>query len=152
MSPFATAGGGFLLAVLWFDLMFDVQALRRDASAAAPLPEPVLASIAAYYARVTTAARPMNRLVAGVMLGTLAALIVELAQERDPIWVPAVSLALTLSAVAMAAARTVPSAVRLGARRDPPDLQSALARSVLAQHLFCFGAIVAMLVLQLAAG
>jgi len=27
MSAFAAAGGGFLLAVLWFDLMFDVQAL-----------------------------------------------------------------------------------------------------------------------------
>ena len=27
MTPFVTAGAGFLLAVLWFDLMFDVQAL-----------------------------------------------------------------------------------------------------------------------------
>ena len=25
MSAFVTAGAGFLLAVLWFDLMFDVQ-------------------------------------------------------------------------------------------------------------------------------
>jgi hypothetical protein len=24
MTPFVTAGAGFLLAVLWFDLMFDV--------------------------------------------------------------------------------------------------------------------------------
>jgi hypothetical protein len=58
MTAFVTAGGGFLLAVLWFDLMFDVQVLGRDER---ELPEERLASIAAYYARVTTAARPMNR-------------------------------------------------------------------------------------------
>lgn len=28
MNALAAAGAGFLLAVLWFDLMFDVQALR----------------------------------------------------------------------------------------------------------------------------
>ena len=58
MTPLLLAAcGGFLLAVLWMDLMFDVQVLRhrRDAQ----LPEPVLASIAAYYGRVTTRARPM---------------------------------------------------------------------------------------------
>jgi hypothetical protein len=29
VTAFVTAGAGFLLAVLWFDLMFDVQALRH---------------------------------------------------------------------------------------------------------------------------
>ena len=65
MSAFVTAGGGFLLAVLWFDLMFDVQVLAHRER---ELPDQTLASIAAYYARVTTAARPMNRLVATVMM------------------------------------------------------------------------------------
>ncbi|MHB8533435.1 MAG: hypothetical protein ACYDC2_12020 [Solirubrobacteraceae bacterium] len=148
MSPFATAGAGFLLAVLWFDLMFDVQALHRPPG---PLPEPVLASTAAYYARVTTAARPMNRLVATAMLGTLAAIALELAQGSRPVWAGWASLALTLSAVLVAALRTVPSAARLGTRRDPPEVQSELARAVLGQHLFCFAAITATLALQLAA-
>jgi hypothetical protein len=151
VSPFATAGAGFLLAVLWFDLMFDVQAMRRGRRAPVPLPEAVLASIAAYYARVTTAARPMNRLIATAMLATLAALVVELAEGRHPVWVGWASLALTFSAVSLAALRTVPSAVRLGSRSDGPEVQSALARAVLAQHLYCFGAIAAVLVLQLAA-
>lgn len=75
MSAFVTAGGGFLLAVLWFDLMFDVQVLGQPAG---ELPEQRLSSIAAYYARVTTAARPMNRLIAAVMLATLAAIVVEI--------------------------------------------------------------------------
>ena len=70
MNAFVAAGASFLLAVLWFDLMFDVQVLGHSER---ELPEPVLASIAGYYGRVTTAARPMNRLVASVMLATLAA-------------------------------------------------------------------------------
>jgi hypothetical protein len=66
------AGAGFLLAVLWFDLMFDVQVLGQGGPV---LAEERLSSIAAYYARVTTAARPMNRLIArtvprAVRLGT----------------------------------------------------------------------------------
>ena len=44
MEAFVTAGAGFLLAVLWFDLMFDVQALGGGV-----LPEDKLASIADYY-------------------------------------------------------------------------------------------------------
>ena len=35
MNAFVAAGAGFLLAVLWFDLMFDVQVLGgREARAA----------------------------------------------------------------------------------------------------------------------
>jgi len=81
MSAFVTAGAGFLLAVLWFDLMFDVQVMgHREGD----LPEEVLASIAAYYRRVTTAARPMNRLIAAVMLATLAGILAEVA--AGPSW------------------------------------------------------------------
>src|SRR5262249_58726100 len=95
--------------------MFDVQVIghrRRD------LPEEVLASIAGYYRRVTTAARPMNRLIAGVMLATLAAIVVQLARDDAPTWVSVASLVLAGSAILLAAAHTVPSAVRLGARED----------------------------------
>lgn len=34
MNLFLSAGGGFLIAVLWMDLMFDVMSLRRGARAA----------------------------------------------------------------------------------------------------------------------
>jgi hypothetical protein len=149
VNAFVSAGAGFLLAVLWFDLMFDVQAAGP---AGAELPEPVLASIAAYYARVTTAARPMNRLIAAVMAATLAAIVVQIADGEGPGWLGWVSLALALAALGLAGARTVPTAVRLGTRRDPVAVQSSLARAVLAQHVFCFTAIAAVIVLQLAAG
>ena len=65
MHTFAAAGAGFLLAVLWFDLMFDVQTRKHTGEV---LPPEVLTSISAYYRRVTTEAYPMNRLVALVML------------------------------------------------------------------------------------
>jgi hypothetical protein len=145
MTAFVTGGAGFLLAVLWFDLMFDVQAARRRE---AELPE-VLTSTASYYRRVTTDARPMNRLVAAVMVGTLAAIIVQLVRGDAPRWASSVSLALTAGAIALAALHTVPSAIRLGTRSDTLPDQSRIARSILRDHLVCIAAVAAVLVVQL---
>ena len=151
MNAFVAAGAGFLLAVLWFDLMFDVQVWRhRDP--AHDVPEPALASIAAYYARVTTAARPMNRLVATAMVLTLVAVVVEIAGDDVAAWAAWTSLALLVAAIGIAGGHTVPSAVRLGERRDPPAEQSRLARGILRDHLGCLALIATLLVVQLAAG
>jgi hypothetical protein len=147
VTAFVTAGAGFLLAVLWFDLMFDVQALRhRDGD----LPEEVLSSTAGYYRRVTTAARPMNRLIAAVMVGTIVAIVVQLVQGDAPRWAAVVSLVLTAAAISVAAVHTVPSAVRLGTRSDAIAGQSRLARSILRDHLLCITAVAVVLLLQLA--
>jgi hypothetical protein len=139
MTPFVTAGAGFLLAVLWFDLMFDVQVLRGDA----------VDSIAAYYRRVTLEARPMNLLVAVVMLGTVAALAVQVARCDSPCWAAIASLVLTLGAVGLAMGHTFRTGARLGTQRDPPAEQVALARLILRDHLLCLAAIVGVLVLEL---
>jgi hypothetical protein len=146
MTPFVTAGAGFLLAVLWFDLMFDVQVLRRRAGDVA---EPVLASIAAYYRRVTTDARPMSFLVALAMLATILAIVVQIAAGSAPRWAAWTSLVLITAAVLLAGLRTVPSAQRLGARHDPIDVQSRLARTVGRDHLVCATLIVLLLLVQL---
>ena len=145
MNAFVTAGAGFLLAVLWFDLMFDVQVLRGP-------PEAGLASISGYYRRVTTDARPMNMLVGAAMVGTLAAIVVQIAEGDAPAWVGWASLALAGSAIGLAAVHTFPAAVRLGALRDPPKVQLRLARSILRDHLICFPAIATVLVIQLSSG
>lgn len=149
MTPFVTAGAGFLLAVLWFDLMFDVQVIRRR-ERGGELPEQVLASISGYYRRVTTRARPMNRLVAAVMVATLPAIAVQLARDEAPAWVSVVSLALAGLSIALAATVTVPNAVRLGARMDGAGVQSRLARSILRDHVLCAAAITTLLIVQLA--
>jgi hypothetical protein len=150
VHAFVTAPAGFLVAVLWFDLMFDVQVLGRGGRNG-QVPEDALASISAYYARVTTAARPMNRLIAVVMVATLAAIVVQLANGGDPRWVAWASLGLAVSAIGLAAAHTFPAAVRLGARSDPPVVQSRLARSIYRDHVVCLAAIATLLALQLAA-
>jgi hypothetical protein len=151
LNAFVAGGAGFLLAVLWFDLMFDVQVLPHR-GAGDELPEDVLASIATYYRRVTTTARPMNRLVAVAMLATVSAIVVQLARDDAPAWVSWVSLALAGTAIAVAAAHTVPAAVRLGGRDDTLAVQTRLARGVCRDHLFCVTAIAALLALQLIAG
>jgi len=148
MHAFAAAGAGFLLAVLWFDLMFDVQARRRDAA----LPANVLASIAAYYRRVTTEARPMNALIPLVMVLTLAALIAEIARGDDPRWIGWASLALASTAIGLAMARTVRNARRLGGAGDPLAVQTRLARLIYFDHLYCFAAMLAVVGLQLILG
>ena len=149
MTAFVAAGDGFLLAVLWFDLMFDVQVLGHRAG---ELPERTLASISGYYGRVTTAARPMNRLVAIVMLATLAAIGIQVARGDPPRWAGWASLILVAAAILLAGIHTVPNAVRLGARRDTTDGQSRLARSVLRDHIVCAAAIASVLVIQLVWG
>ena len=84
MHTFVAAGAGFLLAVLWFDLMFDVQTRKHTGN---PLPPEVLASISAYYRRVTTEAYPMNRLVALVMVLTLVAIGAQIVEAVSPWWI-----------------------------------------------------------------
>ncbi len=146
MAPFICAGAGFLLAVLWFDLMFDVQVAR---SASADRTEEAVGSIATYYRRVTTDASPMNRLVAAVMLATLASIVVQIARGDHLRWVGWAALALAGFPVLLAGIHTVPSAVRLGSREDPAGRQHELARSILRDHLFCVIAIAALIAIEL---
>jgi hypothetical protein len=142
----AGTGAGFLLAVLWMDLMFDVQArgLSRHA-----VPIDAVRSIRAYYARVTTAARPMNRLIALMMLMTVGALVAEVVRGDFVAWRAWASLGLAVVAVGLAGVRTVPNAVRLGrAVEDASSVSARLAQSILHDHVVCFAAIVSVLLLQ----
>jgi hypothetical protein len=143
------ACGGFLLAVLWMDLIFDTQVLGKPRENGA-LPESVLASIAAYYRRATTDSYPMSRLIAAVMgvavLGCVAALFV----GRGALLLRLFALTLVGGATALAAARVLPNAVRLGARGDDPATQTSLARAICRDHLVCLVAISAFLAVEFA--
>jgi hypothetical protein len=143
-----TACGGFLLAVLWMDLMFDVQVLRHR-QRGGELPEAVLASIAAYYRRVTTTASPMGHLVGVVMAITIVTLVLQIALGPGPRWLAQVSLLLCGGPILLAALRVVPNAVRLGARSDSALTQSELARSICRDHLLCLAGILAFMAVQL---
>ena len=123
MNALLAACGGFLLAVLWMDLIFDVQVLRHR-NVSEPLPEPVLASIAAYYRRATTDSAPMSRLIAAVMGVGVLACGVQLFRGEAPLPLRLAAFAVLFSLVALAAVRIVPDAVRLGGRSDPVEVQS----------------------------
>jgi hypothetical protein len=147
VTPFVTAGGAFLFTILYADLMFDVQVLGHRAR---ELPEEVLASISAYYGRVTISARPFNRLIVVVMAGTLAAIAAEIAGDDAPNWAGWASLVLAGSPILLAGVHTLRSAVRLGRRADTPEVQSRLARSIFRDHVLCVVGITSLLVIQLA--
>ena len=148
MNALAASGAGFLLAVLWFDLMFDVQTRK---SAANVLPSDVLASISAYYRRVTTEAYPMNRLVALVMLLTLAAICVEIVRGEYAWWIAWGSLLVAASGFVPTLMRTVPNARRLGTAQDSLEEQTRLARAICRDHMLSFARMSVLLILQLIA-
>jgi hypothetical protein len=147
MERVLAAGGGFLLAVLWFDLMFDVQVLPYGGSEA-PLPEEVLASIAAYYRRVTIDAG-MSPLVGAVMFAAVGGTLWQSLRGRGPAWLRAVTLALVVVPVGVAMLQIFPDAARLAERADSPAVQSALARSICHAHLVCFACIALFVGVQL---
>jgi hypothetical protein len=141
-------GGGFLVAVLWFDLMFDVQALGPDVSVAA------IGSIAAYYRRVTTEAVPMSHLVAVVMATVLVASLVDAARAADRRMMRLAAFLLAAAPILLAAVRVFPNAVTLGREAGPDSVQIALARAILRDHFVCLTSILCFLALRigLAAG
>jgi hypothetical protein len=146
--PIITAATGFLIAVLWFDLMFDVQVWRHRRSP--EVPESVLDSIAAYYRRVTTEASPMGRLVGLTMVVLMVALVVQAIWGDEPLWVSIVSIPLALLGIGLAAARIFRDARRLGTRHDSPEVQGELARGIFQAHIVCLAAMVTLLAVQLA--
>jgi hypothetical protein len=146
MHACVASGAGFLVAVLWFDLMFDVQTRKH---AGDTLPTEVLASISAYYRRVVIEAWPMNRLIAVVMGLTLLAIVAEIVQNAERWWIGWISLAAAASAIGLARARTIPNAARLGRASRSLEIQTAIARTIYRDHLYCLAAMIVVVVLQL---
>jgi hypothetical protein len=140
------ACGGFLLAVLWMDLIFDSQVLRHRGTV--ELPASVLDSIAGYYHRATTTSRPMIYLIALVMVILLGALAVQWVDSRS--WALAAATVLAGFPILLALVHTVPIAVRLGKRSGTPAELSGLARSICRDHLLCLASMSAFLVIWVA--
>ena len=148
MTALLAAGGAFLLAVIWMDLMFDVQALRAPRGAA--LPDAAVASIATYYRRVTTDARPMNQLVAIVMAVTVLGTVQQLVSGGGSLVWRVVALLLCAVPIALAKRRVFPNAARLGTRSEPRAVEDALAREIAWAHVACFAAMLVFVAIQVA--
>jgi hypothetical protein len=145
-----TAATGFLVAVLWFDLMFDVQVWpHRHAD---EVPDHVVDSIATYYRRVTTDAHPMSRLIALVMVTLLVLLGWQALHGGTAGWVSVVSIGAALSAITLALTRVVPDAVRLGSGADEQPERSRLARAIFRDHVVFLSLMSGLLLVQLVGG
>lgn len=139
-GPVLIACAGFLLAVLWMDLIFDSQA------------ETDLGATAAYYHRATTTSQPRGAVIAVVMIVLLSALGVEALTGGRPAWLLVASLVLAGGPVSLALTRTVPAAVRLGRRTDDLDTQVRLARRIRNDHRICLAGMLAFLALWVFTG
>ena len=148
MHACIASGAAFLFCVLWFDLMFDVQTRNHPGDA---LPTEVLASISGYYWRVTIEAWPMNRLIAVVMILTVLAIVTEIVRIVDNWWIGWVSLTAAVTAIGLARLRTIPNAARLGRAKGSIESQTALARAIYRDHIYCLTAMIVVLALQLSA-
>jgi hypothetical protein len=143
ISALLFVGGGFLVAVLWFDLMFDVQVLGATPGIAA------LGSVAAYYRRVTTEAAPMGHLVAAVMVTTLVASLADVARARERRSLRVLAFLLIAAPITLASVRVFPNAVTLGREALEDVAQLSLARAILRDHLLCLASIVGFLAVRL---
>jgi len=150
VNAFLAACGGFLLAVLWMDLLFDALALRTPRGAM--ISAEALSSIAAYYRRVTTEARPMSLLIAVVMLATVLGAAQQLVWGRAALLWRVTALLLCVTPIVLAQRRVVPNAARLGAHTEPPEVEDALAREIAWAHVACFVAMLGFVAIQLAKG
>src|SRR5260370_12522853 len=146
MHACVASGAAFLICVRWCDLMFDVQT-RTDAGAA--LRAEVLASISAYYRRVTIEAYPMNRLIAVVMILTVLAIVAEIIRNADHWWIGWISLAAAVTAIGSARIRAVPTSAPLARPKGSVEAQTVLARAIYRDHTYCLAAMTLVLALQL---
>jgi hypothetical protein len=124
--------------------MFDVQVVGQGSA----IPDATLASIVHYYARVTTGADPMQRLIALVMAVTVLGSLVRAwtSPRRLLAWLAVGAATLPIG---LAATRVFPNAVRLGMGDGSPAEQHALARGVFLDHVFCWLAIAVFTALQI---
>ncbi len=121
---------GFMLAVLYIDLMFDVTALPHRHSGT-PLPKEVLDPITHYYGRITQ--NPYVLMF--VMLTTMLCLIAQIAYSLVPRPAGYASLGLMGLAMVAGGAKVIPTAQRLASGKDPADTQTRLVHSMFPSHI-----------------
>ena len=121
---------GFMIAVLYIDLMFDVSAVPYRHTKAA-LPKAVLEPIIHYYGRITQ--NPY--LLMFVMLTATVCLVAETVYDLAPRWVAYSSLFLMGLSMMLGSLKVIPTAQRLGSGNDPEDRQTGLIHSMFPFHV-----------------
>jgi hypothetical protein len=121
---------GFMIAVLYIDLVFDISALPHRHTRES-LPEAVLDPIATYYRYITR--NPY--LLMFVILTAATCIVLEIAYDLTPRWIGYASLLLIGLCMLTAALKVIPIAQRLSSGRDTRELRSRMVHSMLPFHL-----------------
>ena len=121
---------GFMLAVLYIDLMFDVSALPYRHTKAA-LPKEVLDPIIHYYGRIVQ--NPYVLMF--VMLTATACIISEIVYALVPRSVGYASLFLMGLSMVTGTLKVIPMAQRLASDKESEDKRTSLVHSMLPFHL-----------------
>ena len=121
---------GFMMAVLYIDLMFDVSAVPYRKTGAA-LPPAVLDPITHYYGRITQ--NPYVLMF--VMLTTTICLGAEIYYNLAPRWAGYASLALMGLSMVTGTVKVIPTAQRLGSAQDSPEARTKMVHGMLPAHL-----------------
>jgi hypothetical protein len=121
---------GFMMAVLYIDLMFDIMAAPYRKTNAA-LPKAVLDPITHYYGRITQ--NPYVLMF--VMLTALLCIGSEILYNLVPRWAAYASLGLMLLSMMTGVAKVIPTAQRLGAGTDTEDERTRMVHSMMPFHL-----------------
>jgi hypothetical protein len=121
---------GFLFAVLYIDLTFDVSAVAYRRSKTA-LPNEVLDPITHYYGRITR--NPYVLVV--VMLTTIICIGAEIVYGLAPQWVGYSSLLLMGVSILASTLKVIPTAQRIGSGKDLAELRTPLIHSMMPFHV-----------------
>jgi hypothetical protein len=121
---------GFMMAVLYIDLMFDVSAVSYRKSNA-PLPPAVLDPITHYYGRITQ--NPYVLMF--VMLTTTLCLGAQIYYGLAPRWAGWASLALMGLSMMTGTLKVIPTAQRLGSGDDSAEARTRMVHGLLPAHL-----------------
>ena len=137
---------GFMLAILYIDLMFDVMAVPYRRSGV-PLPKEVLDPVTHYYRRVT---KNPYRLIF-VMLTTTVSLVVQIVYGLTDRWAAYASLAAIGLAMVTGTVKVIPAARRLASSTETAETQTRLIHGVFTAHVFLLICILALAAIQLLA-
>ena len=137
---------GFMIAVLYIDLVFDFSGLPHRRSGE-PLAPAVLDPIATYYRYITR-----NPYLLMLIMATAAGcIVVQIYHESVPRWTGYASLLLMVFNTLIAVLRVIPAAQRLASGRDTVELQTRLVHGVLPYHVLLLASVLLMAGVQLVA-
>jgi len=124
-------GLGFMIAILYIDLQFDLLGLPYTQSGA-QVPPGVLGQVATYYGVITK--NPY--LLMFVMMTTLACIIAEIIYGLVPAWAGYTSLVLMLAAMGGGVVKVIPTAQRLATDKDSLEERSRMVKGMFPAHMF----------------